>query len=196
MENENNENSDSQTEETAEEFDNLDAAALKEIALKERTQRSELEAKNRQLFERAKKAEGFEKDEDGNWIKYIEKISKEKPKAEKKPEKSGDIDYGLLAFYNSKTDSLKIEHEDDVSFLKKSLDEFGKPLTELLQNKYFLGELKDRQEMRAVKEATPSSTGRTGVTKKDVSYWLSRPYHEVPESMKNAVLDALKNQQV
>ena len=28
-----------------------------------------LEEKNKQLFERAKKAEGFEKDSDGNWSK-------------------------------------------------------------------------------------------------------------------------------
>ena len=195
MEQENNEVIASQNDQTENELEGLDSDALKEKYQKLNDKFKEISDKNRHLFERAKKAEGFEKDEDGNWIKYIEKSSKEKPKAEKKPEKSGELDYGLLAFHNSKTDSVKIEHEEDIDFLQNEIEKSGKTQQELLSHRYFLQEMKSRQEDREVKNATPTSTGRSGVVKKDVSYWMNRPYAEVPQDMKYKVLDALKERE-
>ena len=195
MENENNENPNSQNGENADELEGLDADALKEKYQKLNEQFKETSDKNRHLFERAKKAEGFEKDEDGNWIKYIEKSSKEKPKAEKKPEKSGELDYGLLAFHNSKSDSTRIEHEEDIEFLKNEIEKSGKTQQELLSNKYFLEDIKGRQEERELKNATPSHSSRSGVTKKDLSYWMNRPYAEVPQDMRYKILDAIKERE-
>lgn len=197
MEDKNNESLDSQIEESASDLDKLDASALKEKYTELSSQLKEVQDKNRQLFERAKKAEGFEKDGDGNWIKYVEK--KMEKKTEKKseaklPEKSGDdIDYGLLSFYNSKSET-KIEHDEDIEFLKNEMETSGRSMLDLLKSPYFLGPLKERQEARIVKEATPSNTKRTSPSQKDVSFWINQPYEKVPQHMKYAVLDAIKIQ--
>src|SRR3990167_9671686 len=95
-------------DETADELEGLDADALKEKYRSVSDKYKDIEHKNRQLFERLQKERGFDRDEDGNWIKVVEKKTEKKPDP-KKPEKSSDIDYGLLAFYNSKSDSLRIE---------------------------------------------------------------------------------------
>ena len=194
MEQENNEVIASQNDQTENELEGLDSDALKEKYQKLNDNFKEISDKNRQLFERAKKAEGFEKDEDGTWIKIIREKDIKKPEA-KKPAKSGELDYGLLAFHNSKSDSTRIEHEEDIEFLKNEIEKSGKTQQELLSNKYFLEDIKGRQEERELKNATPSHSSRSGVTKKDLSYWMNRPYAEVPQDMKYKILDAIKERE-
>ena len=60
-------------------LDNLDATALKELVQTERNKTKDVSEKNRQLFARAKKAEGFEL-KDGDWVKPA---PEEKSKAKK-----------------------------------------------------------------------------------------------------------------
>ena len=194
MEQENNEVIASQNDQTENELEGLDSDALKEKYQKLNDNFKEISDKNRQLFERAKKAEGFEKDEDGTWIKIIREKDIKKPEA-KKPAKSGELDYGLLAFHNSKSDSTRIEHEEDIEFLKNEIEKSGKTQQELLSNKYFLEDIKGRQEERELKSATPSHSSRSGVTKKDLSYWMNRPYAEVPQDMRYKILDAIKERE-
>ena len=194
MEQENNEVIASQNDQTENELEGLDSDALKEKYQKLNDNFKEISDKNRQLFERAKKAEGFEKDEDGTWVKIIREKDIKKPEA-KKPAKSGELDYGLLAFHNSKSDSTRIEHEEDIEFLKNEIEKSGKTQQELLSNKYFLEDIKGRQEERELKSATPSHSSRSGVTKKDLSYWMNRPYAEVPQDMRYKILDAIKERE-
>ena len=131
---------------------------------------AETEAKNRQLFERAKKAEGFEL-KDGKWVK---KEEPKKPEA-KESVKSGELDYGQLAFYNSKSDSVKIEHEEDIEFLKNTIKETGKTQSVVLNSKWFQSDLKDRQAVRITQEAIPFSTKRSVTQTRDtVEYWLAK----------------------
>ena len=133
---------------------------------------------NRQLFARAKKAEGFELKE-GAWVK-TEKVQKKeepyKPPESKATPKTDDIDFAQLAFHNTKSDALKIESDEDIDFLRTTLKETGKTQKELLGAKWFQAELKERSEARATKEATPSGTRRSGETsaKTQVDYWLKR----------------------
>ena len=187
----------SENDNTENELDGLDSDALKEKYLSQRQKYEEIEAKNRQLFERLKKEQGFERDPDDptNWIKTTKEVKTSKKPDPKMPGKSGEIDYGLLSFFNDKSDT-KITHDEDVEFLEKELASSGKPMLDLLKNKYFLSELKEKQDARLVKEATPSSTGRSSTSKKDISYWLQQPYEKVPEHLKNDVLDAIKAQEV
>lgn len=190
-----NENPDSQNGETADELEGLDADALKEKYHSLDEKFKEIDSKNRQLFERLQKEKGFERDEDGNWIKIIEKKSEKKPDP-KKPDKSSEIDYGQLAFHNSKSESIKIEHDEDIEFLQKTLEASGKTQNEVLTSKWFQAELKERQEARAVKDATPSATRRSTTNVRDkVDYWIDKPFNEVPENLKRAVLDKKVEQQ-
>lgn len=157
-------------------------------ALKEKLTKTE-EA-NRQLFERAKKAEGFDK-VDGKWVK----AQKPEPKkSEVMFEKSDDLDYGHLAFHNSKAET-KVEHEEDVEFLKKTIKDSGKRQNEILSAPWFMGELKDRQGQRAVKEALPSASGRgASVARDTVDYWLAKgelpPRDQYSLEFRNNVLNA------
>jgi hypothetical protein len=160
-----NENANSQNSDVATIEENDDVTVLKEKYQK-------LTDTNRQLFERAKKAEGFEKNTEGKWVKT------QKPKTEVKTEvlkKSDEIDLGHLAFYNSKSDSVKIEADEDVEFLQSTIKETGKTQKTLLGSKWFQSELKERQEARSVLKATPGATrtaGEPASTK--VDYWINK----------------------
>lgn len=154
---ENNENPNSQNEESGkEDLENLDAAALKEKLQK-------TEEANRQLFERAKKAEG-----------ELKEFKSKKPEPEKKPEaseKSNEVDFGQLAYLATKG----IEDPTDVEYLKKVMDDTGKNLVEVLNSSYVKAELKDRAEARNVANATPSGSRRsTGAAVDSVEYHLAK----------------------
>lgn len=74
---------------------------------------------------------------------------------------SNDIDYGNLAFYNTKSNVVKIEADDDIDFLKKTIEETGKPQQVVLNSKWFQAELAERREAKATEEAIPTSTKRS-----------------------------------
>lgn len=173
-------NPDTQTgDKSNQDLEGLDATALAELITTERTANTETLDKNKQLFERAKTAEGFEKQEDGSWTKTVEKTKVVKEPKAKKTE-ADTLDYGQLAFHNSKSDSVKIEHEDDMEFLKETLEETGKDQQSILNSDWFNAELKSRQEARTVKDATPKGgrgSGETPSTKAD--FWIKKG--ELPE---------------
>lgn len=101
------------------------------------------------------------------------------PKA--KATKSGDLDYGALAFHNSKSDSVKIESDEDIEFLKETMEETGKSQKDILASKWFQSELKERAEARRSSDAVPKGTKRTGSSSKDtVEHWLAKG--EMPEN--------------
>lgn len=172
-----NENLDSLNEEKAIEgfdYDASDDDARKEHFTKLSDQNKRLFDFNRQLFARAKKGEGFEQDKDGNWIKKPE--PKKEPEPAAKPEPSSDVDFGNLAFYNTKSDVVKIEHDDDVEFLRETMKETGKTQSSILAAKWFQQEIKERQELRATKLATPEGSRRSPTlpSQQTPEYWLGR----------------------
>ena len=121
---------------------------------------------NKQLFERTKKAEGFELKDD-KWVKTVPKETKEtEPKVEtkssKEPSKPSELDWGQLAFHNSKSDSIKIEDSEDVEFLKKTIEDTGKSQDSIVSSNWFTAELKEKQAERVKIAGTPKSKKRTG----------------------------------
>lgn len=146
---------------------------------------------SKQLYSRTKKAEGFILDKaTGKWIKKESKNEID-PKANKKAVQN-ELDYGQLAFHNSKSNSIKIENDDDIEYLQKIMNESGKSQKEILNSKWFQADIKERQEARSVKEAIPSNSRRSPSSggKDSVDYWLAKgelpPDRELREKVVNA----------
>ena len=133
-------------------------------ALKEKL--SEMETKNRQLFERAKKAEGF-KLVDGKWVKSQEAKPQEKPEPSVK---SGELDYGQKAFLRAEG----IKTKEEIDLVQAYIGNTGKSLEEVVENKWFQNELKDLRELKATELATPSSSGRSSSAPKDKDFYLAK----------------------
>lgn len=89
----------------------------------------------------------------------------------KKSKKSDDLDYGQLAYLSAKG----VESDEDIDLVKEVIAETGKDLKDVIKSKYFQAELKERRETRAVREAIPSGSKRSGTSTKDtVEYWLAK----------------------
>ena len=181
MDEENKEQQDSQsageenTEQTQEasqdDLDNLDADALKERLQQERKSRQELDEKNRQLFARAKKAEGFEY-QNGEWIKR--ETEDEKPKRSSKKQ---ELDYGEKAFL--KANGIDPAQEDEFELFQKTRDKFREDakLEDVLNDAGFQKELNDLREEKKSREAlegTQDANRGTGAARNQVDYWVNR----------------------
>jgi len=123
--------------------------------------------------------------------KSPEEKAEVKPKA--KPSTTNELDFGQLAFHNSKTDSLKIESEEDTEFLKETIKETGKSQEAILKSTWFNAELKEAQEKRETadtnKKATPSNTKRSVPKGKDnIDYWVKQDFAKVPKHLRGEVL--------
>ena len=171
MENET-ENPNSSNGENVDNLDELDTAALKELLLKDREALSETQSKNRQLFERAKKAEGFEQDADGNWIKTeVKKEKKEKkPEAEPKPSE----EFGLVEKTFLKSSGYN--DPDEWELAQKLMKETGKDLDVLIETNYFKSEVKDLQDKKATEKATTGIRGGRGSSKatETPEHWIAK----------------------
>lgn len=105
----------------------------------------------------------------------IEKELGQEPKKTAKQTKATEIDLGHLAFHNSKSNSVKIEHDEDIEYLKETMNRTGSTQSELLNDDYFQGKLKQRQEARVAKSAIPSNTKRSSTTtQNEVQYWINK----------------------
>jgi len=103
----------------------------------------------------------------------LEKQNSKKTKAKKTND--GEIDYGQLAFYNSDAE-VPVKSEADIEYLQDMMDETGMTQKELLGKKWFINELKEKQEAQAVKQAVPTSNKRRGQSEvNEVDYWLAKP---------------------
>lgn len=166
--------------------ENDDSDALREKLIK-------VSEQNKQLFSRAKKAEGFEL-KDGQWVKpELPEETKEKVETKvetdqpKEPSKSDDLDYGQLAFHNTKTDVLKIESAEDIEFLKKTITETGKSQQAILESTWFQSELKERISTRESQNAIPKAknrSGQQGTTDLDIATAKFNETGELPEDFK------------
>jgi len=149
--------------------DTPDTAALQDKVM-------ELEGSNRQLFERAKKAEGFTKGTDGEWTKREAPKPKAKPGPKPKTEVSGELDYGQKAY-------LKGEgiESNEFEFVQDQLQESGMSLDGLLSNNYFKSELENRRNEATTANAIPSGTrGAKEAAATEVAHWISKG--ELPEN--------------
>jgi len=163
-------------------------------ALKEKL--TDLEGKNRQLFERAKKAEGFEL-KDGDWIKPE---PKEKPKA--KPVKSDDKLVERLDKMSLQVAGIK--EADEIELFNKWKEDTGREADDIVGNNIFKKELEELRTAKANQEATSNIKGEKGVSsgaKDNPDYWIAKATkgddgqlrfpEETPKELYSKILDKI-----
>lgn len=137
-----------ETAENNEDTSKLDATALqKKLA--------ETEEANRQLFERAKKAEGFVK-VDGKWVKGAKPETKTETKVE--PKATGELDETALDYLDLKG----VTEQEDIDIIESVIKRTGQTVRQALKDDYVVAKLKANQDKRAVQQAMPSGTKRGG----------------------------------
>lgn len=130
-----------QTAETTSQEETVSAAKYKE-----------LEDTNRQLFERAKKAEGFVK-VDGKWVKAPREEAKNETQA-----KTGELDETQLDYLDLKG----VNEAEDIDVIQAVMKRTGQTVRQALKDEYVQAKLKGNSEKRAVANAMPSGTKRSG----------------------------------
>jgi len=123
---------------------------------------TKLEKQNKQLFERTKKAEGFEKDKDGKWIKKTIVVDDKKKEPESKKDTSGEQAISPTDMFILMKSGVEAEDIADIadyaSFRKISIGE-------ALQSEVMKTILAEKAEKRKVAEGThtgdaPRSSGK------------------------------------
>ena|SRR3990167_4095185 len=110
-----------------------------------------------------------------------------KPQSEKPKEvKKEGFDYAEKAYLKSSGIA-----PDEFDFVMEVMQSTGKSLDDVLEAKYFQADLKERREAKASKDAIPTGTKRSsGSAKDEISFWLNKPFSEVPQELKREVLKA------
>ena len=201
MTNETNENLDSTNEDkyVSENLDDFeDITALKE-------KYKELEGKhiktsdlNRQLFERAKKAEGFEKNHKGEWVKA--EAEPKEPKT-KKTEKSDDK---LLERLDKMALQVAgIKEADEVELYNNWKEQTGREADAIVGNDIFKKELENIRTAKANQVATSDIKGEQGKSgaKDNPDYWIAKATkdkdgkllfpEETPKELYSKILDKI-----
>src|SRR3990167_9743805 len=191
-----NENENSNSEIEAINLDEIsDIDVLKEHYQKLDGTYREISDKNKQLFERTKKAEGFEL-KDGKWVK-----PEAKPKVEPKvnadlstePSKPNELDYGQMALLRGEG----IKGAVETALFKEIMSETGKDVLATLDSNYFKTRLAEFRETQESKDAIPKGTkrsGQIGTTDFDIAYAKFKDTGELPQDFKTRV--AIKNKVV
>ena len=137
------------TETGATSTETVDVAALQ----KEKT---DLENTNRQLFERAKKAEGFVK-VDGKWVK-APKPEEAVETAQKLKATTGELSETQLDYLDLKG----VTEAEDIDVIQKVMQRTGQTVRQALGDDYVISKLAVNKGKRDVQNATPSNTKRAG----------------------------------
>jgi hypothetical protein len=112
------------------------------------------------------------------------KLGKDTVEPEKKPKSEG-LDYGQKAFLVANG----IKDAKEISFIQKELKGSGLELDELLENGYFKDKFTTFQALNKTADATPKGKRGGGVATDSVEYWASKPIAEVPQEMRQAVVN-------
>lgn len=107
---------------------------------------------------------------------------------EKKPasKKSDEFDYGEYAYLAQKG----IESDEDIAFVKESMQNSGKSLRDTLGANWFKAELEERQSLATTANAVPKGNKANGTAIDSVEYWATKPIAEVPAEMRTKVVNA------
>jgi hypothetical protein len=172
------ENGDSLNAETDEQELESDSSLEDVSALKEKV--DELSGKNRQLFERAKKAEGFEKNNEGHWVKT------QRPDLLPKPQ-SNEPDYAKIAFLETKG----FNHPDDQKWIQDEANRLKLPLTDILQMEHAKSKLQIAKDQRESQAGMPKGRGSaSGKTQNDIDYWLAKGETPDDQELGQKVIEA------
>src|SRR3990167_2177636 len=183
-----NENENSNSEIEAINLDEIsDIDVLKEHYQKLDGTYREISDKNKQLFERTKKAEGFEL-KDGKWVK-----PEAKPKVEPKvnadlstePSKPNELDYGQMALLRGEG----IKGAGETALFKEIMSETGKDVLATLDSPYFKTRLTEFREAQESIDAIPRGKGRSAQvasTNIDLAYAKFKESGEWPQDFDTA----------
>ena len=172
-------------------LDEIDIDALKEQYKKLSENHKDVSSKNRQLYERAKKAEGFDKDEEGNWTKTI------KPKKEKADEEL------IQRLDKLALKSANIVEAKKVELFEKWRTETGRDADAIIENPIFQKELEALDIETKNQAATSNIQGEGGGSSAQSTpeYWIGKATkdssgklffpEEMPKEMFTKVLDKL-----
>lgn len=114
----------------------------------------EIEETNRQLFERAKKAEGFVK-VDNKWVK-APKPEEAVATKEKLEATTGELEAAQLDFFDLKGYS----DDEEIAVFQNIMKRTGMSHREVIKDEYALSRIKSIRQEKEVKNAMPSSTKR------------------------------------
>lgn len=148
-------------------------------ALKEKV--TDLSDKNRKLFERAKKAEGFER-KDGQWVKTQKPESKETPPPPKSQSNESD--------YSERMDKLTLKadgitHPDDQKIVTDEAKRLSLPVEEVAGMEHIKAKITANKDQRTAIAGMPKGGGKAGGnTQQDVEYWIAKG--ELPDSQELA----------
>lgn len=143
---------------------------------------------NRQLFERAKKAETEAK----GLRDFKAKAEKEaKDKAEKNPpapEQSNEPDYGKLAYLHARG----VNNEDDIKVVQDEAKRLKLPLSEVLEMQHIKTKLQTSKEVREAQAGIPAGGGRGSGSggKGEVDYWLAKGGLPTDQELAEKVVNA------
>ena len=174
-------------------IDSLNDENASEIKEQLKAEADALNKSNKQLYTRAKKAEGFEYDKSKKeWFKKEPEKKEEKKEPEAK-EKSNEPDYARLAFLEQRG----ITNPDDQKMVADEAERLKMPLTDILNFDHIKAKLKDAKDQREAEEGMPKGRGKPGgTTKQDVNYWVDKRdkngKYATPDDLElaNKVIDA------
>lgn len=146
------------------------------VALKEKNQK--LSDTNKQLYARAKKAEGFELVE-GKWVKPPQ----EAPKVETEPKKESDGSNELVekAFLRA----AGITDADEVDLALSTAKKWDMPVDKLVDDEDFKVKLEKLQTQKSNELATSGIKGSPGTSqaKQSAEYWIAKGQPPSPEDV-------------
>ena len=154
-----NENVDSQIDET----EDVDSETHDEPTSKDDGEGKDVEAKNRQLFERAKKAEQKAKVEEAEKLLLQKKIKESTAKATGNTLDASDIAKTVLA--------LKDYTPEEVDYIAKQAKFMEVSLPEAAQNEDVNLFLQAKREQTERSDKTPEPSTKQSTSTKDVSQW-------------------------
>lgn len=147
-----------------------------------------LEKNNSTLYKRAKKAEGYEYDQDKKaWVKKEVKKEPEKEPEAKGAVKPNEPDYAKIAFLEQRG----LTHTEDQKLVQDEAARLNLPLTDILSMEHIKTRLATAKDQREAAAGMPKGKGRgSGNTAQDVDYWLKKG--ETPSDLELAekVIDA------
>jgi len=158
-------------------LDSLNEENVSEIREQLKSEADALHKSNKQLYARAKRAEGFEyNNSKKDWVKK----EPEKRESDTKPEelqKSNEPDYTKELIIKTFLKSEGVDHPDDQKII---LDEAKRlkmedKIGEVAQMEHIQAKIKTNKEKREVGDAMPSGKGKSGGDfKGEIDYWVDR----------------------
>ena len=151
-----------------EEFDTLEEDARKEKIRSVLKERNDIMDSNRKLFMRAKEAEGFKQDEEGNWIKTVEK-----PKAKDSVKSDEEVTKRLDKMALKLAD---ISAADEVELYDKWKDRTKMEAEEIIEDEVFQAQLGNLRtaKVNAAATADVKGEGAASGAKNDPDYWIAK----------------------